>query len=88
MHDRLQAIVDHLSERRLQLESKKDLRAVFTYAYERITLAIDAHFETAGFLDREWMLDLCERFAGAYLVVFTIFLPLWRSGRGSRLVFV
>ena len=59
-------VLQALRARRREMESRRDLRAVFTYAYEIMTERIEETLDSSGYADSTWVRDLMRHFSSAY----------------------
>jgi len=63
----LSRLADHLDEYVCKYEAAKDSRAIFTYAYVKITRTLADRLLHTGFEHPEWVAALAEHFAKHYL---------------------
>ncbi len=67
LQERLLLLANRLHEYVIQYEAKHDSRAIFTYAYVKITRTLADRLAGAGFSDAAWVVALAEHFAGHYV---------------------
>jgi hypothetical protein len=72
-HERLDVLSARLEARALELDRRKDSRAVFTHAYSLMTAQIAAELPTDAGFDPGWTVSLAEAFAGRYLAALDAF---------------
>jgi hypothetical protein len=67
LHDRLSHLADHLDTYVCKYEAAKDSRAVFSYAYVKITRTLEDRIFLGNFKHPEWVVSLAEHFATHYM---------------------
>jgi len=63
----LSELADQLDEYVCRYEAAKDSRAIFTYAYVKITRTLASKLLDVGFTHPEWVVSLAQHFASHYL---------------------
>lgn len=67
LQERLLHLADQLHQSLVKYEARHDSRAIFTYAYVKITRTLAHQLPMAGFSDPAWVVSLAEHFAAHYV---------------------